>query len=190
MRVTSIVISIAALSLGFIALLVSVRASPSCLTYAEARAQWPTRHLYWHGRGHCWDASPRRRRDVRETEHPKPTAPARPVVHHLSLIPDTGPPLDPNGNIVSADLPAPLDIRSPDEFNELDQQADDLAALKDYGLRLLKQRRQQTLSHVVGLLNAIGLLDAIGLLFGLGLVTGGVFYSRGWSRQLSIPAYR
>jgi hypothetical protein len=32
-------------------------ASKSCMTQAEARAQFPTSHLYWHGSGHCWDAT-------------------------------------------------------------------------------------------------------------------------------------
>jgi hypothetical protein len=37
-------------------------ASKSCMTMAEARQQFSTTHLYWHGSGHCWDAkSPRHR---------------------------------------------------------------------------------------------------------------------------------
>jgi hypothetical protein len=32
-------------------------ASKSCMTQAEARAQFATSHLYWHGPGHCWDAT-------------------------------------------------------------------------------------------------------------------------------------
>jgi len=32
-------------------------ASKSCMTMAEARAQFRTSHLYWHGSGHCWDAT-------------------------------------------------------------------------------------------------------------------------------------
>src|ERR1700745_1218686 len=32
-------------------------ASKSCMTMAEARAQFATSHLYWHGPGHCWDAT-------------------------------------------------------------------------------------------------------------------------------------
>lgn len=30
-------------------------ASPSCMTKSEARHRWPTTHIWWHGRGHCWD---------------------------------------------------------------------------------------------------------------------------------------
>ncbi len=32
-------------------------ASKSCMTMAEARQQFATSHLYWHGSGHCWDAT-------------------------------------------------------------------------------------------------------------------------------------
>jgi hypothetical protein len=32
-------------------------ASKSCMTMAEARQQFRTSHLYWHGAGHCWDAT-------------------------------------------------------------------------------------------------------------------------------------
>jgi hypothetical protein len=32
-------------------------ASKSCMTMAEARLQFATSHLYWHGPGHCWDAT-------------------------------------------------------------------------------------------------------------------------------------
>jgi len=37
------------------------QASPSCMTQAEARQAFGQRHLYWHGAGHCWDATPSRR---------------------------------------------------------------------------------------------------------------------------------
>jgi hypothetical protein len=33
------------------------QASKSCMTMAEARAQFATSHLYWHGPNHCWDAT-------------------------------------------------------------------------------------------------------------------------------------
>lgn len=35
-----------------------VHASKSCMTMAEARQKFSTSHLYWHGAGHCWDATP------------------------------------------------------------------------------------------------------------------------------------
>jgi hypothetical protein len=40
-------------------------ASKSCMTMAEARQQFATSHLYWHGSGHCWDATPPLHRVVR-----------------------------------------------------------------------------------------------------------------------------
>jgi hypothetical protein len=33
-------------------------ASKDCMTKAEARKVYRTSHLYWHGKGRCWDASP------------------------------------------------------------------------------------------------------------------------------------
>jgi len=49
------------------------QASPSCMTMSEARARHGNVHLYWHGSGRCWDASPGRRQlakriKVRERE--------------------------------------------------------------------------------------------------------------------------
>jgi hypothetical protein len=40
-------------------------ASKSCMTMAEARVQFATSHLYWHGANHCWDATPPAHRIVR-----------------------------------------------------------------------------------------------------------------------------
>src|SRR5437660_173653 len=40
-------------------------ASKSCMTMAEARAQFATSHLFWHGSGHCWDATSPQHRIVR-----------------------------------------------------------------------------------------------------------------------------
>ena len=34
-------------------------ASRDCMTKAEARKAYHTSYLYWHGKGRCWDASPR-----------------------------------------------------------------------------------------------------------------------------------
>jgi len=36
------------------------QASPSCMTQSEARAKFPTAHLWWHGPNRCWDATPSR----------------------------------------------------------------------------------------------------------------------------------
>jgi hypothetical protein len=40
-------------------------ASKSCMTMAEARTQFSTSHLWWHGPNHCWDATPPAHRIVR-----------------------------------------------------------------------------------------------------------------------------
>ena len=37
------------------------QASQSCMTRSEARQHFGSAHLYWHGRDHCWDATPIRR---------------------------------------------------------------------------------------------------------------------------------
>jgi hypothetical protein len=45
----------AAMVFGLIALGMCsmAHASPSCMTYTEARATWPTKYLHWRGE-HCW----------------------------------------------------------------------------------------------------------------------------------------
>lgn len=67
------------------------------MTLSEAREQFPTAHLYWHGAGHCWDAtSPLhvavhralKTRHVREAE---PKADWRDAMSEM-LPADTGPP--------------------------------------------------------------------------------------------------
>ena|SRR5713226_9680886 len=36
-------------------------ASKSCMTKTEARQYFGSVHIYWHGQGHCWDATSTRR---------------------------------------------------------------------------------------------------------------------------------
>jgi len=36
-------------------------ASKSCMSRTEARQHFGTVYIYWHGKGHCWDATPPRR---------------------------------------------------------------------------------------------------------------------------------
>ena len=43
-------------------------ASKSCMTMAEARAQFATSHLWWHGPNHCWDATAPLHRVVRRVK--------------------------------------------------------------------------------------------------------------------------
>ncbi len=33
----------------------TARAADVCLTFPQARAAFPGKHLYWHGRNRCWD---------------------------------------------------------------------------------------------------------------------------------------
>jgi hypothetical protein len=37
------------------------QASESCMSKTEARQQFSSVHIYWHGQDHCWDATPTRR---------------------------------------------------------------------------------------------------------------------------------
>src|SRR5262245_8802343 len=53
-----IAISVAAIAL--ISASSPATASPSCMTQSEARAKFPTQHLWWHGPNRCWDATPGR----------------------------------------------------------------------------------------------------------------------------------
>jgi len=55
-------------------------ASKSCMTMAEARQQFSTTHLYWHGSGHCWDATPPRHHltRVKPDEDQKPRRDSQP----------------------------------------------------------------------------------------------------------------
>ena len=47
------------------------KASQQCMSKAEARQHFGSVHIYWHGRVHCWDATPPGR--VRESRKPRPT---------------------------------------------------------------------------------------------------------------------
>jgi hypothetical protein len=44
------------------------QASKSCMTMAEARTQFATSHLYWHGPNHCWDTTAPTHRIVRRVK--------------------------------------------------------------------------------------------------------------------------
>ena len=43
------------------------KASQQCMSKAEARQHFGSVHIYWHGRVHCWDATPRRVRESRKS---------------------------------------------------------------------------------------------------------------------------
>jgi hypothetical protein len=56
-------------------------ASSSCMTQAEARKQFSTSHLYWHGPGHCWDATAPRRRLAQRAKSREPKQVERAARH-------------------------------------------------------------------------------------------------------------
>ena len=55
----------------------SSEASQACMTKAEARQQFATVHLYWHGRGHCWDATPAQRHRIGSIKRKTPVREAQ-----------------------------------------------------------------------------------------------------------------
>jgi hypothetical protein len=45
-------------------------ASKSCMSKTEARQHFGSVHIYWHGSGHCWDAtSTRRHHQIHQAQH-------------------------------------------------------------------------------------------------------------------------
>src|SRR5712671_6549044 len=64
-----------ALFVVFVSVLTTAsEASNSCMSKTEARQHFGSVHIYWHGKDHCWDATPiRRHHTVRQNIHP-PTA--------------------------------------------------------------------------------------------------------------------
>jgi|SRR5262245_4860278 len=53
-------VAISAVAIASLYISLPASASPSCMTQSEARAKFPNSHLWWHGAGHCWDATPSR----------------------------------------------------------------------------------------------------------------------------------
>ena len=51
--------ALTALLVAFVAYGVTARASPSCMSFGEARAAFPGKHLFWHTRAKCWNDSGR-----------------------------------------------------------------------------------------------------------------------------------
>ena len=47
-------------------------ASESCMSKAEARQHFPTLHIYWHGRDHCWDAMAAQRHRIHQVQRRTP----------------------------------------------------------------------------------------------------------------------
>ena len=77
---------VAVIVVGLVVVSTPSQASRSCMTQAEARQQFATSHLYWHGR-HCWVAmTPSRRVVHRVPENVQRVAmtPDRRVVHRVA----------------------------------------------------------------------------------------------------------
>ena len=45
-------------------------ASQSCMSKTEARQNFGSAHIYWHGPDHCWDATPSRHRQIQARQKP------------------------------------------------------------------------------------------------------------------------
>jgi hypothetical protein len=70
-------VAISAVAIALLFAPSTAHSSPSCMTQGEARAKFPNSHLWWHGAGHCWDATPSRtqlskRIRARETKPAQP----------------------------------------------------------------------------------------------------------------------
>ena len=52
-------------------------ASQACMSKAEARQQFASVHIYWHGRGHCWDATPAQRHRIGRIKRKTPVREAQ-----------------------------------------------------------------------------------------------------------------
>lgn len=82
-----------------------------CMNESQARAKFPGSHLYWHGPDHCWDNNPRNPGSV-VASNPVPIPAPRP--NQVVKLDGVG-----EGELI--------DVRNPDDFNELDAQAPDQA---------------------------------------------------------------
>jgi hypothetical protein len=52
-------------------LIASSEASNSCMSKTEARQHFGSVHIYWHGKDHCWDATPTsQHHTIRQDIHP------------------------------------------------------------------------------------------------------------------------
>src|ERR1700704_2908644 len=55
-------------------------ASQSCMSKTEARQHFGSVHIYWHGKDHCWDATPSRRHHQRDAT---PTRRHHQIIHKV-----------------------------------------------------------------------------------------------------------
>jgi hypothetical protein len=81
-------------------------ASKDCMTKAEARNIYRTSYLYWHGKGRCWDASPRASHRLKKVAAAKANkAKTRPKPEVKLEVLDPSPvPMGANGTLTPDDL--------------------------------------------------------------------------------------
>ena len=102
------------------------QASESCMSKAEARAHFPTLHLYWHGLDHCWGAMPIGSRRIHQVQQ---RAPSRDVQREIdppnidqptwrdsmsAMLPDD----DPTGSLRTARPDANDDADAPTRWGD------------------------------------------------------------------------
>lgn len=71
-------------------------ASKSCMSKTEARQHFASAYLYWHGPGHCWDATTPRHRQIHVRQKPRiheVQPQSEPKWHEAmsAILPDTEP---------------------------------------------------------------------------------------------------
>jgi hypothetical protein len=84
----------------------AAHASKDCMTKAEARNIYRTSYLYWHGKGRCWDASPRashRLKKVAAARANKAKTRPKPEVE-LEVVDPSPAPTGANGTLTPDDL--------------------------------------------------------------------------------------
>jgi hypothetical protein len=81
-------------------------ASKDCMTKAEARNVYRTSYLYWHGKGRCWDASPRASHRLKKVAAARANkAKTRPKPEVKVEVVDPSPvPMGANGTLTPDDL--------------------------------------------------------------------------------------
>jgi hypothetical protein len=103
--------TLTALLVAFVAYGVTARASPQCMTFGEARAAFPGKHLFWHGRAKCWDDHGRPTAHLR-APLPGPRPDKTPMLLFPTLVEGTGTSPDMLNAGPSSEWPLILDVDS------------------------------------------------------------------------------
>jgi hypothetical protein len=74
MRIAVIIVAMSVVTASSTA---SSQASQACMSKVEARQQFPSDHIYWHGPGHCWDATPAQRHRIGRVQRKAPVREAQ-----------------------------------------------------------------------------------------------------------------